>query len=258
MAVGYTREGDVGFVTLDRPPANSYDYEFMRELGESVRAAAADGECRVVVVRSASEKFFSAGADVKAFNANTTEQNMEMIRLAHENLAWMARVPKVFIAQIAGNALGGGLEIALACDLRFGAEGEYYLGLPEVTLGLLPGNGGTQRLPRLIGWSRALDLMVTGRRLSPAEAHELGILDYLYPAGELEERTLEYARALAGGAGQAIGQIKVAVHEGLDRPLDDALRLERELIESLFQSPDAQEGVRAFAEKRKPRFNRSS
>ncbi|BBL79233.1 enoyl-CoA hydratase [Rubrobacter xylanophilus] len=256
MAVSYDREGVVGYITLDRPPANSYDYEFMRELGEAVRAAEEDAGAGAVVLRSANERFFSAGADVKAFAASTTEENMRMIREAHRNLARIAEVPKVFIAQISGTALGGGLEIALACDLRFGAEGEYYLGLPEVTLGLLPGNGGTQRLPRLIGRSRALDLMVTGRRLSPAEAHELGILDRLFPAGELEERTRQYAEGLARGASEAIGKIKRAVHEGIERSLEEGLALERELIEGLFESPDAQEGIRAFTEKRRPEFGR--
>src|ERR687883_1494508 len=166
MAVEYTREGSVGYITLDNPPANSYDLSFMEELGGCVRSAAEDEGAGAVILRSASERFFSAGADIKAFNANGVEENMAMIRRAHEALSEMARTPKVFIAQIGATALGGGLEMAMACDLRFGAEGEHVLGLPEATLGLLPGNGGTQRLPRLVGATRALDLMITGRRLS--------------------------------------------------------------------------------------------
>ena len=155
MAVTYTREGQVGFITLNRPPANSYDFAFMEELDSCIRAAGDDVGARAVIVHSALERFFSAGADVKAFAANPAERSMDMIRLAHRALGSISRIPKIFIAQIAGNALGGGLEIALACDLRFGAEGSYAIGLPEATLGLLPGNGGTQRLPRLIGWSKA-------------------------------------------------------------------------------------------------------
>jgi len=256
MAVEYGREGNVGYITLNNPPANSYDLSFMEELGECVSAAAGDEGARAVIFRSASQRFFSAGADIKAFNANTTEKNMEMIRTAHENLARIAETPKIFIAQIGATALGGGLEMALACDLRFGAEGEYYLGLPEATLGLLPGNGGTQRLPRLIGATKALDLMITGRRLSPAEAHELGILDRLFPAESLEEETLKYAEDLASGAAGAIGSIKLAVHRGIDRPLREGLEIERELVEPLFEGEEAKEGLGAFMEKRKPEFSR--
>src|SRR5919199_1405506 len=171
MPVEYSREGSVGYITLDMPPANSYELSFMEELGWCVRSAAEDDGAGAVILCSSSERFFSAGADIKAFNANSVDENMRMIRRAHESLSEIARTPKVFVAQIGATALGGGLEMALACDLRFGAEGEYVLGLPEATLGLLPGNGGTQRLPRLIGVSRALDLMATGRTISSSEAH---------------------------------------------------------------------------------------
>jgi enoyl-CoA hydratase/carnithine racemase len=256
MAVEYSRGGSVGYITLNNPPANSYDYSFMKELGESVDAAAGDEGARAVIFRSALDRFFSAGADIKAFNANTTEKNMDMIRTAHENLGRIAETPKIFIAQIGATALGGGLEMALACDLRFGAEAEYYLGLPEATLGLLPGNGGTQRLPRLVGATRALDLMITGRRLSPSDAHGLGILDRLFPAEQLEEETLKYAESLAAGAARAIGAIKLAVHRGIDRPLEEGLGIERELVEPLFEGEESKEGLLAFMEKRKPEFSK--
>jgi enoyl-CoA hydratase/carnithine racemase len=255
MAVSFSADEGIGQITLDKPPANSYDLAFMEELAEAVREAAADDAVKVVVVRSASEKFFSAGADVKAFNENTVEANMEMIRVSHESLSSIAAIPKIFIAEINAHALGGGLEIGLACDLRFAAEGDYRLGTPEVTLGVLPGNGGTQRLPRLIGWSRALELMVTGRTVTPAEALELAIVDTVFPADQLRERTLEYARALASGATRAIGNIKLAVHEGLAAGLDAGLERERELVEELFRSEDGREGIAAFAEKRKPVFS---
>ncbi len=257
MAVSFSADGSIGVVTLDKPPANSYDLPFIEELAEAVREAADDDEVKVVVVRSASEKFFSAGADVKAFNENSVEANMEMIRVSHETLSSIATIPKVFIAEINAHALGGGLEIALACDVRFAAEGDYRLGTPEVTLGVLPGNGGTQRLPRLIGWSRALELMVTGRTVTPGEALELGIVNAVFPAAELHDRTLEFADALAGGATKAIGNIKLAVHEGLAAGLDDGLERERELVEELFRSGDGREGIAAFAEKRKPVFSGS-
>src|SRR5437660_9737590 len=170
MAVSFDIDGPLGWITLDNPPANSYDIDFMRELSSAIDSAGAADAVRVVIVRSASEKFFSAGADVKRFLANDVDTNMDMIRLAHEALASIAMSPKLFVAYIAGHALGGGLEIALACDIRYAAEGSYRLGTAEVTLGLLPGNGGTQRLPRLIGVGPALELLLTGRQITPDEA----------------------------------------------------------------------------------------
>jgi enoyl-CoA hydratase/carnithine racemase len=254
MAVTFSAEGAVGFITLDKPPANSYDFDFMEEMGAAVDAAAADDAVKAVIVRSASKKFFCAGADIKAFLANDTAGNMKMINRGHEALAAIARVPKVFIAQLEGHALGGGLEISLACDLRFGARGRYKLGVPEVTLGLLPGNGGTQRLPRIIGVPKALDLMVTGRAISPGEAHNLGILNRLYAPADLAEKTLEYATALATGATAAIGEIKLTTYAGSEMPIADALARERAGIERLFGTADATEGLSAFAEKRKAEF----
>jgi enoyl-CoA hydratase/carnithine racemase len=254
MAVSFSADGGIGTITLDKPPANSYDLDYVRELGDAVGAAAGDDAVKVVILRSASEKFFCAGADVKAFRAGPHERNMEMIQTSHRTLASMAAIPKIFVAEIAGHALGGGLELALACDLRFAAEGEYRLGTPEATLGLLPGNGGTQRLPRLIGWSRALDLMITGRTVTPSEALELGLVDALFPADRLHDETLAYARKLAGGATKAIGNVKLAVHEGLDGGLERGLERERELVEELFLSEDGREGLAAFAEKRQPVF----
>jgi enoyl-CoA hydratase/carnithine racemase len=254
MAVSFSADAGIGTITLDKPPANSYDLEYVQELGEAVEAAAADGEVSVVILRSASEKFFSAGADIKAFQAGPHERNMAMIETSHRTLASIAHIPKIFIAEINGHALGGGLEIPLACDLRFAGDGEYRLGTPEATLGLLPGNGGTQRLPRLIGKSRALDLMITGRTVTPREAHDLGIVDRLFAADEVREKTLEYAQMLAAGATKAIGNIKLAVHEGIDDGLERGLERERELVEELFRSEDGREGLAAFAEKRQPTF----
>ena len=255
MAVSFEGGAAVGYITLDKPPANSYDFDFMEEMGAAVDAAAADDAVKVVIVRSASKRFFCAGADIKAFLANDTAGNMKMIERGHEALAAIARVPKLFIAQVEGHALGGGLEISLACDLRFGARGSYKLGVPEVTLGLLPGNGGTQRLPRIIGVPQALDLMVTGRPVSPGEAHNLGILNRLYASGETADRTREYAERLAAGATAAIGEIKLTTYAGMEMKMADALARERAGIERLFATADATEGLSAFAEKRKAEFS---
>jgi len=254
MPVSYRREDAIGTISLDHPPANSYDTRFLEALDSTISAAADDGGARVIVVRSTVDRFFSGGADLHALSAATPEGNLEMCRLAHRILGRIAQIPKIFIAQIHGHALGGGLEIALACDLRFGAAGDYQIGLPEVTLGLLPGHGGSQRLPRLIGWSKALDLMVTGRRISPGEAFQLGILDRLFPRDQLEAQTQQYGRALAAGASAAIGAIKLAVHGGQSRSLEEALRYELEWVATLYRSPDSREGIRAFVEKRRPQF----
>ena len=248
--VTFSKSGSIGYITLNRPPANSYEIGFMRDLDAAIDAANADGESKVVILKSASEKFFSGGADIKAFLANSTAANMEMIRTAHAALEKMAVSWKVFVAAINGHAMGGGFEMALSCDLRFAAEGKYRMGLPEVTLGLLPGNGGTQRLPRLVGANKALELMLTGEAVTPEDALRLGIVNKVFPADKLMEETEAYARKVAAGASLAIARIKQCVYEGMALKLSDGLALERELIEPLFGSEDAKEGLAAFTEKR--------
>lgn len=252
--VTFSKSGAIGYITLNRPPANSYEMSFMQALDTAIDAANQDSEIKAVILKSASEKFFSAGADIKAFTSNDTAANMNMVRKAHTALSKMADSPKVFIAAINGHALGGGLEIALACDLRFAAEGEYRLGLPEVTLGLLPGNGGTQRLPRLIGANKALELMLTGATFVPADALAYGIVNKVFPADQLLAETEKLAGRLANGATMANSNIKKAVYQGMQMGLSEALALERDLVEPLFNSEDAAEGLSAFVEKRKASF----
>jgi enoyl-CoA hydratase/carnithine racemase len=253
MAVTFSSDGALGFITLDHPPANSYDLAFMTEFSDAVDQAVA-ADTRVVIVQSASEKFFSAGADIKRFVEGDVDANMEMIRVSQASFRRMAAAPQVFIAFIAGHALGGGLEIALACDIRLAAAGAYKLGTPEVTLGLLPGNGGTQRLTRLVGPSRAMELLVTGRTFSVEDGREMGLIADVYDADEALEKVAGYAGRLAGGAALAIAAIKRTVYEGSQKPLDEGLALEAELMEQLFRSKDAAEGLRAFVDKRRPEF----
>lgn len=253
MAVTAEVRDRVGWITLDRPPANSYDAGFLEELDQAI-GQVAEAEVAVAVVRSASERFFSAGADVKAFLERSADDNMVMCRRAHQVLDRFAAEAPLFVAAIAGHALGGGYEIALACDIRVAAEGRYRIGLPEVTLGLLPGTGGTQRLPRLIGRGRALELMTTGRTVTPAEAERLGMVDRLVPAGGFDQAVADLAASLAGGAPLAVAAITRVVNDGLDRPLPDALDRELEELAALFASEDAREGMTAFTEKRKPSF----
>jgi enoyl-CoA hydratase/carnithine racemase len=253
MSVTASVQDRVGRITLDRPPANSYDWDFIEELDGAIGQVAEAGVA-VAVVRSASPKFFSAGADVKGFLERSADDNMAMVRRAHQVFDRFAAEAPVFVAAIAGHALGGGYELALACDLRIAADGGYRIGLPEVTLGLLPGTGGTQRLPRLIGRGRALELMATGRTVTPREAERLGMVDRLVPTGELDEAVAALAGALAGGAPLAVAAVKRAVVGGADRPLADGLRHELDQLAPLFASDDAREGVTAFTEKRPARY----
>jgi enoyl-CoA hydratase/carnithine racemase len=255
MTVRLEKEGAVGVIVLDRPPANSYDYGFLGELASAIDEARWDTEVRAVVVSSASEKFFSAGADVAAFQTGSQRQRAMTVLLAHETFRKMENTPMVFVAALSGHALGGGLELALACDLRFAARGGYRIGLPEVNLGLFPGSGGTQRLPRLVGLSRGLELIVDAKTLSPEEAHDLKLVDRLYDdAATCRAAAVEYCAKLAAGPSEAIGHAKVATSLGFGAPLDLGLALEREAITHVFASDDAAEGIQAFTEKREAHF----
>ncbi len=255
MSVRLEKERGVGIIVLDNPPANLYDHAILREFASAIDDARMDGDIRNVVVTSAAEKFFSGGADVRVFAAGTARSRFMLALLAHEAFRKMENSPLIFIAAIAGHCLGGGLELALACDLRFAAEGSYQIGLPEVNLGLFPGSGGTQRLPRLIGKSKALDLIANATTLKPADAKEIGIVDQLFPdAASCRAGAIEYAAKLASGPSVAIGHAKLAITLGLGGPLDLGLAIEREAIGRVFVSEDADEGIAAFREKRKAEF----
>jgi len=254
--VSVTRERDgVALIHLNRPPANSYDRAFLDQLNAAVDEVRWSADVRgAVLVSDLAPRFFSAGADVANFARSTQQQRVMTVLHAHEILLKIEHTPKLFVVAIGGHALGGGLEIALACDFRFAAEGEYRIGLPEVTLGLLPGTGGTQRLQRLIGRTRALDLMLTGTPVNPRRALELGIVERLFPAESLVEECVSYVARVVQGPTLAVGSIKIASRIGADLPLEGALALEREAVWRLFQSQDAAEGLAAFAEKRQPRW----
>ncbi len=242
MAVRLEKQDSIGHIVLDRPPANSYDKAFMQELDAAIDEARRDDAVKAILVRSANEKFFSAGADVSVFARSDMDTQNAFVVCANEAIGKFEETPKVVVAAINGHCLGGGLEIALCCDFRIAAEGSYRIGLPEVTLGLLPGTGGTQRLPRLIGRQKA----------PPQDALAAGIVDEVVPAGELVEHSLERARIYASGPTFAIGRIKLATVQGFGMRLEEGLKRERELLIELFKSEDAKEGVTAFVEKRKP------
>ena len=254
MAVRFEKQESIGHVVLDRPPANSYDKAFMDELDAAIEEARRDDTVKAILLRSASEKFFSAGADVSVFAKSGLDEQNAFVVCANEAMGKFESTPKVVVAAINGHCLGGGLEMALCCDFRIAAEGSYRIGLPEVTLGLLPGTGGTQRLPRLIGRQKALDLMLTGRTLVPQDALAVGIVDSVVPASELLDRSLALLKPYATGPTFAIGRVKKAAVQGFGMTLAEGLKLERQLLIELFKSDDAKEGVTAFVEKRKPTY----
>ena len=250
------REGRVAVGYLNKPKANTYDPELMRDLNAWIDEVRYDDEADVAVLTSKSEGMFSAGADINFLRSSTPDHKASFCLGCQETLSKMESTPKLFIAALNGHAVGGGLEIALACDLRFMSDGPFKVGLPEVTLGVLPGTGGSQRLPRTIGKSRAIDLMVTGRLLTPQEALQIGLVDRVWPQAEFWRETLAFASGLTypNHAARAVGFIKRSVQEGLEMSIKEGLSLERELQNRLFAMDDAKEGFGAFIEKRKPMF----
>ncbi|WP_394239616.1 enoyl-CoA hydratase/isomerase family protein [Vibrio astriarenae] len=252
--VQYHQDDRVGVITLNRAKANAYDLNFVIQFGEALVEAEADTQVNAVVIKSGVDRFFCAGADINAFQQNSTKDNQKMVDQARRNMAAIEASNKIYIAQISGHTLGGGLEIAMACDLRFAAKGGYWFGLPEIKLGLIPGNGGTQRLVRLVGLSRALELLATGDSFTPEQAASWGVVNRLYEEEELNEQTHVYARTLSQGAGLAIAATKKALRQGVELSLADGLKREQELVDDLYNTHDGQEGFNAFVEKRDPEF----
>jgi enoyl-CoA hydratase/carnithine racemase len=254
MAIDYVVEDGIGFVTLDRPPANAYDAAMVGELRDAAERAAADPAVRVAIVRSASPKFFCTGADISTLRGATPAGFAHFLGQAQAAVDAIAAAPKLFIAAIAGHCIGGGLEIALGCDFRWASSGSYRLGLAEVNLGLSPGMGGTQRLARMVPKSRALHLMVTGEMLTPEQALADAIVDRVIPAESFEAEVLAAARKLAAGPTMAQGYIKLSVNRGLETSLAEGLAIERAHQSLLFRSADAAEGLAAFLDKRPAAF----
>lgn len=244
----------VGYITINRPKANSYEIRFMEQLIACMEEADADPDIKVIVVRSALDRYFCAGADIKVWASNTTAENQKLVEHARKAAGLLSGCRKITIAAISGHALGGGLELALACDMRLASEGEYYLGLPEVNIGLIPGNGGTQRLIRLIGTGRALEMLVTGAYTGPGEAHTLGLVNHVFPSENFLENMENYAEKVAGGPLEAMAAIKICVAKGMELSLEEGLSLEASLANQLYETDDAKEGSKAFIEKRKPEF----
>lgn len=257
--VHYEARDGVAILTIDDPPANTYTYELNQDLDRQILRARMDEGAYVIVLVGAGEKFFCAGASIQMLNTVTPQFKYYFCLHANETLNRLEQTPKLVIAALNGHTVGGGLEIAMAADMRIARKGGGKIGLPEVNLGVLPGTGGTQRLCRLVGKSSAMELMITGRTFEFEEAKERGIITDVFEAADrasFMEQVMEYATQFTppNMASKAIGNIKRAVQTGGELPFQDALAVERELQQHLFQSQDAKEGIAAYVEKRKPQF----
>jgi enoyl-CoA hydratase/carnithine racemase len=254
--IHYTVEAGVAIIEMDDPPANTYTYEMMQQIDTAILQARMDENAHVIVVRGKGDKFFSAGASIPMLTKADPIFKYYFCLHANETLSRFEQTPKLVIAALNGHTVGGGLEIALACDIRIAKKEGGKIGLPEVNLGVLPGTGGTQRLSRVVGRSRALELMATGRTFSFEEALEFGLLHYIYERENFWEEVLAYAKQFCppNKASRAVGRIKRAVVTGSEVGFGEALGLERELQQLLFTSEDAKEGLKAYVEKRQPEF----
>jgi enoyl-CoA hydratase len=254
--VKYRVESGVAVMELHNPPANAYSYAMFRQLDDAILRARMDDGVHVVVLTGSGDRFFCAGADIAMLEKATPEFKYYFCLHANETLLRLENTPKLVIAAINGHCVGGGLEVALACDLRLGREGAGKIGLPEVALGVLPGTGGTQRLTRIVGRARALELMVKGDSMSIYDAHAAGLVTSIVSGPDFWPQVMDVARSYCppGKAAKAVGHIKRAVHAGADLPLESGLAIERELQQRLFTSEDAREGLAAFTGKRTPDF----
>ena len=257
--VQYRAQDGIALLTLNDPPANTYTYEMMQSLDGAILQARMDEGVQVIVITGNGEKFFCAGANINMLANVTPTFKYYFCLHANETLSRFEQTPKLVIAAINGHCVGGGLEIAMAADIRVARRKAGKMGLPEVSLGVLPGTGGTQRLTRLVGKSKAIELMATGQLFDFERGLELGLLNQIFDAETAEQfsqQVTEYAAqfTLPNKAAGAVGRIKRSVQTGAEIPFESALALERELQQQLFQSEDAKEGLDAYVNKRKPSF----
>ena len=254
--VQYRVEDGVAVITMDDPPANTYTYEMNRQLDECILKARMDNGVHVLVLTGSGDKFFSAGANIRMLASVDPVFKYYFCLHANETLLRLEHTPKLVIAALNGHTVGGGLEIAMSCDLRIARKDAGKIGLPEVNLGVLPGTGGTQRLSRMVGKSKAIELMVTGNTFSFEEAKELGIVNDIFPRDSFMNEVMDYAKQFCppNKAAKAVGHIKRAVQTGWEIPMESALAVERELQALLFNSQDAKEGLSAYVEKRPAEF----
>jgi enoyl-CoA hydratase len=254
--VDYRVQAGVAVIQLNDPPANAYSYEMNRQLDEAILRARMDNKVYVLVLTGAGDKFFSAGANIQMLASVDPTFKYYFCLHANETLLRLENTPKLVIAAINGHCVGGGLEIALAADIRIARKDAGKIGLPEVNLGVLPGTGGTQRVSRVLGKSKAIELMVTGKTFSFTEAKDIGLVNDIFAADGFHGAVMEYARQFTppNKAALAVGRIKRAVQSGWEVPIESGLALEREQQQLLFESDDAKEGLTAYLEKRQPTF----
>lgn len=254
--VNYTTTDGIAVIELTNLPANTYSYEMMRQLDEAILQARFDEDVHVLLIRGAGEKFFSAGAEISMLNAVTPGFKYYFCLHANETLTRLEQTPKLVIAALNGHTVGGGLEIALACDIRIARRGAGKVGLPEINLGVLPGTGGTQRMARALPKNKAIELMIEGKLMSFEEAQELGLINYIYEPENYWEQVMDFARNFCppNKASRAVGRLKRSVQSGAEVSFSEALAIERELQQLCFQSEDAKEGITAYVEKRKANF----
>jgi enoyl-CoA hydratase/carnithine racemase len=255
--IEYEVKAGVGIITMTDPPANTYTHEMMAQMDSAILKARFDESVHVIVLTGAGEKFFSAGANINMLRQSDPYFKYYFCLHANETLTRLEQTPKLVIGALNGHTVGGGLEIAMACDLRIAKRDGGKVGLPEVHLGVLPGTGGTQRLGRMIGKSKAIELMVEGTTFGFDEALDLGIVNKIFDADGFMDAVLEYASAFVPprAASRAVGRIKRAVCSGVEVPFSEGLAIERELQQLLFQGSDAKEGLEAYLEKRSPDFS---
>jgi enoyl-CoA hydratase len=254
--INYRTDSGVAVIEMNDPPANTYTYEMMRQLDDAILRARMDNNVYVLLLTGAGDKFFSAGANIKMLSTVDPTFKYYFCLHANETLLRLEHTPKLVVAALNGHTVGGGLEIAMAADIRIARKDSGKVGLPEINLGVLPGTGGTQRLSRLVGKSKAIELMVTGNTYTFEEALEYGIINDIYDRENFMENVMEYARQFCppNKAAKAVGRIKRAVQTGWEIPIESALAVERENQQLLFQSEDAKEGLTAYVEKRPATF----
>src|SRR5213082_2773741 len=254
--VNYRNDGGVAVIEMCDPPANTYTYEMNRQMDDAILKARMDNDVYVLVLTGAGDKFFSAGANIKMLSSVDPTFKYYFCLHANEMLLRLEHTPKLVVAAINGHCVGGGLEIAMAADIRIARKDAGKIGLPEINLGVLPGTGGTQRLSRMVGKSKAIEMMVKGETFSFDKAKELGIVNEVFAADDFWDQVMLYAKQFTPPhkASKAVGLIKRSVQSGAEVPFESGLTLERELQQQLFQSEDAKEGIAAYVEKRVAEF----
>ena len=251
--VRYQAQGAIATLTVDHPPANALSNQVLEEIRDALEHAEADAAVRCLVFTGAGDRFFIAGADIKEFLQTPDDRVGDRTAQGQQVTLQLERLPKVVIMAINGFCFGGGCELAMAGDIRIAGDSAVF-GQPEIKLGIIPGFGGTQRLPRLIGKSRALELLFSGDNIDAATAAQLGLVSRVVPAADLMAEARRTAEKLSTSAPLAVAAIKRAVADGLDRPIEEALEVERREFVKVRQTADAREGITAFIEKRQANF----